>query len=746
MMAEAAGVNGKKHAIDLRTLKQQIMCKICKKQYHSPKTLPCLHSFCITCLQSINVHNSSGMKIRCPECKKEVNIQGGNCDECFPDAFHITHQIQLYSFLQKVNGKVEVKCEKCSNKSVRATSFCSKCGKFICELCVTIHQSWSEFSSHEVLSLKALKESYHRHIPDEPTSTTCPDHTKECTIYCETCEELICHECIIKSHREHHYNLASDAVSKHKMTMKVKLGDIKGTPGQLQGAINTVGGISQSFSAKGQAVTDEINAEFDKLQQAMTSRRKVLIQDITRLVESKLRLLEEQRESLELMKAKVSTCLDFVTQTIAGDRVSEFFILQRQMAARITEVKREFSSTDLTPVEEPEAHFSLNAELTDKLQTAGSVSDGSIMYAGLDDSRIFMVSEVVTFYIALSSAYYKTKTNPMEELKAEIQSLRDGSICPASIAVSSSGFAKLQCSFSERGRYSVTVIVGDHHISGSPYIFFVKPPSTQFVSPVKTIPRLSSPKGLAINSKNEIILSEESRHVVSVFGKKSKKVLSIGSFGSDKGQFNHPVGVAVDSSGCIYIADSKNNRIQKFDPDGNLLATFNGEKSPSGLLNSPMGVKINSEDKLFIVDRGNNRVVVLNLDLEFELSFGTGGNGLGQLEDPWDIAFDKDGFYYVTDTKQHCIQIFNRGGEFRGKIGTHGTQKGKLNRPSGIAIDQFNRVFVCEFGNHRVSIFHTCSEFLDCFSTGLSMVNPCGIAVDGDGYVYISSAEMVHVF
>ena len=746
MMAEAAEMNGKKHTTDLRTLKEQIVCRVCKKQYHSPKTLPCLHSFCASCLQSISTHNSAGTKIQCPECKKEVSVEGGDCDENFPDAFHINHQIQLYTFLQKVNGKVEVKCEKCSSKSVRATSFCGECGKFICELCVTIHRSWSEFSSHQVLSLKALKESYHKHLPDEHKSTTCPDHTKECHVYCETCEELICHECIMKAHREHHYNLASDAASKHKMTMKVKLDDIKGIPGQLQGAINTVGGISQKFSAKGQAVTDEINAEFDKLQQSMTTHRNALIQDITRMVESKLRLLQDQRESLELMKVKVSTCLDFVTQTTASDHVSEFFMLHRQMTTRVAEVKGEFSNTDLTPVEEPEAHFSLNLELLNRLPRAGSVSDGSILYAGLDDSHFFTVSEIVTFYIALSSAYCKSKTNPVEELKAEIQSLRDESICPASIAVSSSGFAKLQCSFSERGRYSVTVIVGDHHISGSPYVFFVKPPSTQFTSPVKTIPKLGSPKGLAVNSKNEIILSEESRHAVSVFGKKSKKMLSIGSFGSDKGQFNHPVGVAVDSSGCIYVADSKNNRIQKFDPDGNLLATFNGEKSPSGLLNSPMGVKLNSEEKLFIVDRGNHRIVVLNLDLEFELSFGAGGDGLGHLEDPWDIAFDKDGFYYITDTKQHCIQIFNKGGEFRGKIGAHGTQKGKLNRPSGIAIDQFSRVFVCEFGNHRVSIFHTCSEFLGCFSTGLSMVNPCGVAVDGDGYVYISSAETVHVF
>ena len=73
-------------------------------------------------------------------------------------------------------------------------------------------------------------------------------------------------------------------------------------------------------------------------------------------------------------------------------------------------------------------------------------------------------------------------------------------------------------------------------------------------------------------------------------------------------------------------------------------------------------------------------------------------------------------------------------------------QKGRLNRPTGIAIDSFGKIYVCESGNHRVSIFHASSEFLECFSVGLKMVNPSGIAVDQDGFIYVACAESVHVF
>lgn len=745
MMAEAATPNGKHYNMDLKVLKQKIACTMCKKQYNHPKTLPCLHSFCLECLQTIVASNSSGTQIKCPQCLKEMQLCSNDL-EYLPDAFLFGRQIDLYNFLLKVNGRVDVKCEKCSNRSVKANSFCRDCGKFVCDLCVTIHRSWTEFRSHKVLSMAELRESPHKHIPEKIAQMMCQVHAKECTIYCEACEEQVCHECIIKSHRDHQYNLTVDSAIKHKANMKARLETIQGIPGQLKQAIGRIDGICQGFSAKGQLVTDDINTQFDHLEEAIASRRKVLLQEITTMVEAKLTILGDQRAGLEMLKSKVTDCREFVDQTISNEHISEFLTLEHQMRARIADVKDEFSKTDLTPAEEPEANFTFDEQMTKSLQTAGNISNGSVLYGGTSSSRNFTVSEVITFYIALSSAYYKTKNNPMEEIKAEIQSLRDNSTCPATIAISSSGFAKLQCSFSERGRYSVSVKVGDSHISGSPYSFFVKPVSPQFQVPLKTIGKLNSPKGIAVNPKNHIVVSEENRHAISVFGKKLKKVLSFGSYGTDDAQFSHPIGVAVDKSGCIYVADCKNNRIKKFDTSGNLLAMFNGEQSPCGSLNGPTGIKINRKGKIFIVDRGNNRVVVINSNLEFDFTFGSPGSGLGQLHDPWDISFDENGFNYITDMKQHCIQIFNQLGEFRGKIGSHGTQKSRLNRPSGIAIDRFGRIFVCEFGNHRVSIFHVCSEFLDCFSTGLSMVNPCGVAVDDDGFVYVSSAETLHVF
>ena len=37
----------------LKELDEQLTCNVCLDQYTNPKTLPCLHSFCLKCIEKI---------------------------------------------------------------------------------------------------------------------------------------------------------------------------------------------------------------------------------------------------------------------------------------------------------------------------------------------------------------------------------------------------------------------------------------------------------------------------------------------------------------------------------------------------------------------------------------------------------------------------------------------------------------------------------------------------------------------
>lgn len=729
----------------LQALKSKATCQVCNKIFTNPKTLPCLHSFCASCLQQEDVSDSERSEIRCPECSKIANVKKA---AFLPNAFQILRDIAEYKFVQKIYGNVDNPCEKCTSSSnSKATNFCEGCNRFVCNLCVTIHRSWSEFSSHKIVRISDLKENYRKYIPDPTVSSICTEHQKDCNLFCETCRKEVCHECIIKGHRDHHYNLAKESVQQHKDVITKKLSSTADIPKHLNTAISRLDTLVDKLEAMSESTTLRVKETFDKIEATLTQQRKALLGEVNTATTEKTELLQNQKQALMKLRDNVVLCQDFVKKTLESDHISEFFTLEENIVNRFTEIRDEFEATDLRPLEQPEVHFSFNTEMLTALIEVAHVSEGSVLHVSSPSNTgnplesVFKLNEVVTFFIAFSSSFFKMVNDPSDSLSAEIKYIRDGSISAATVVLNENGFAKIQCSFRERGRYLLCVTISDCHISGSPHAFFIKPPLEHFHTTVRSITKISNPSGIAVNHKNQVIVSQES-NVITVYGRVFRKVLSFGSLGEGEGQFNSPGGLAVDSKDHIYVADSKNNRIQKFDAQGNYVSEFMGGENTCGQLNSPGGIKINKNGDIYIVDRGNCRIVVLTEAMEYKFTLGSPT----QLKDPRDLTFDDDGCIYISDLKQNSIFVFQETGEYRGRFGGTGTQKGRLNRPSGVAIDRFGRLFICELANHRVSVFNTSSEFLECFSAGLSMVNPCALTVDSDGFVYIASSDSIHIF
>src|SRR5688572_28671176 len=51
-------------------------CCICDETYRDPVILPCIHTFCLTCLQRIGTHTDKnpGDPMPCPLCRQEFTV------------------------------------------------------------------------------------------------------------------------------------------------------------------------------------------------------------------------------------------------------------------------------------------------------------------------------------------------------------------------------------------------------------------------------------------------------------------------------------------------------------------------------------------------------------------------------------------------------------------------------------------------------------------------------------------------
>ena len=300
-----------------------------------------------------------------------------------------------------------------------------------------------------------------------------------------------------------------------------------------------------------------------------------------------------------------------------------------------------------------------------------------------------------------------------------------------------------------KGKHQFHVKVEGQHVRGSPFSVAVKSTVENLGTPILTINiggLCSKPRGVAINKMGEVVVTDESRHCVSVFSTNGIKLRSFGTYGSGHGQFVFPLGLTVDGEGDILVTDCLNYRIQKFTSEGQFLTSVGTKGSGPLQFNSPVDIALNASiNKVYVLNQGSHHVQVLNSDLTFSSIFGKKGSRKGQFDYPRGIACDSTGKVYVVDTRNHRIQVFTAEGDFLRMFGRRGQGKGELYHPSGIAIDTSDLVYVSDGHNSRVSVFTSEGQSVLSFGMkgcGLGEFDwPFGLAVGDSGVVYVCDRD-----
>lgn len=249
-------------------------------------------------------------------------------------------------------------------------------------------------------------------------------------------------------------------------------------------------------------------------------------------------------------------------------------------------------------------------------------------------------------------------------------------------------------------------------------------------------------------------------------------------------QLNNPAGVEVDAAGAIYIADYRNARIRKVSPDGtittiagdgqpyNFASPGDGGPATKAQLRSPYGVGVDKKGIVYVADQQGHRVRKIALDGTITSIAGDGVRGFtgdggpaekARVAGVNDVAFDSKGFIYIADTGNNrvrriapdgIITTFAGSGE-KGFDGDGGpATQAKTGAPAALFVDAKDNVYYCDFTNHAVRKVTPEGIITTLAGTGTGGFNgdgieatkaqlrePCGVAVDAAGRVYVSDSR-----
>lgn len=267
---------------------------------------------------------------------------------------------------------------------------------------------------------------------------------------------------------------------------------------------------------------------------------------------------------------------------------------------------------------------------------------------------------------------------------------------------------------------------------------------------VSDIYGVNEPMGVAVSPSGDrvYVTESEGRRLVRVYNGSGKQVDALKPPGH-KGEWRLPVYVAVNpETEDVYVSDRLREVVDVYDPGGNYLEAFR----PKGRLGrgaNPLGVAFGPEGNLYMTDvsggKKDHRVLV----------FGGGEKPLREIGSrgafwfPNGLAFDGDGDLYVADSNDGRLAIFDPAGKPVSSI-QRGVGEGDLGLPRGVAIDD-GRLFVVDTTAHAVKVYRLPDEVNEVptyiGSFGVQGIGdgqfqfPNGIAVDGEGNIYVTDRE-----
>ena len=682
----------------LEHLQQEITCPLCLDTFEDPRVLSCQHTYCKKCLEAlISRARGTSPVITCPECRKSTQVPVEGVWD-IPIAFKLNRLIELVGKMRHEER------ERAQEGSVEADSP-------VAPPRLRAHTGQSCCTQH-------------------------PGQTLD--VYCRNCEEVVCRDCILfGKHSSHPYDKVELAAADHRDMVRQKLNALLRKQPLVQKYAADAKTDRHNAEESREVVCDKIAESFDRVLSIVEQKKKRNIQQFRDAADTKVTELCEKESSLTAISSEMTAVQSMVERGLRNLGDAEFIARKRgmvykmeQMNIRINNLSLEQQAPELTPKVLDQQSLVEVGVLCDRFLRPYLTVDP--LRCTVHVSSIIEVGVVATISIALKDSEGEA-CRLQQCVTVELCCIRfgeriSGKVVEHSPAAYKSGISP---NVRTRGRCQVVVKVNDVTLGSKPIAVMVECPPHMLGEPVHIINDIQQPGCLKIyntriycrTAKGVCILDLENTN---------KPLVQSGIFPRDGNIESWWPSEMFVHGMHLFVSDPRNGKVHKFKLDGQYVKSTATNKD---ILQTPNGLSMSPNGMLYVCDSDRHCIHVFNPDLTLSTTFGSQGSTPGRFCWPDNIAFDPSGNFYVTDYSNDRIQCFSPSHTLKWYTET----AGGLKEPNVMHIVE-DKILVTDLGG--VSVFNTEGHFVTRFASmcaaSESKSSADGIAVDSDGFVFVS--------
>ena len=712
-----------------RNLKKEAECPLCLETVNEPKTLPCLHSFCLLCL---NKHAAYGRRqlqttIKCPVCLTCFPIPEGDTFGGLPTSFHLNRLVDL---LALSDGSEEAqRCSSCEENNT-ATCYCFDCSDFFCNACAKVHNQMKMSRHHRSVFIQNLKTQDIEEMMHRPVMCGEKYHEKETLeYYCQECKVCVCQKCVILNHNRHAMADMQEAAEEQKTEITEVIEQARTKIDHFEkGMVQEVALLNKSREDT-EAVRNKVRQTIETLIQILKEHEIAMVAKLDEVDQERQRCHTVKQERVQLLGTQLKSSVEYCEAIL--QRNLSFEILQEQTVVKRcktllneeAEVKVKKPSNinyvGNENVVEDVRHAVRGQVLVSYSDSSQSVADGK----GLEEADVGRESN---FTITTKDSEGKQCYYENDQLEIAIKTLSGKDLVDKVIKDNKDGEYAVAYTLHCADQHTVVITLNDQPLAGSPWSIHVSP--YQYKAACRFGSFGHGVQDIAFSEVSDTIAVADSNNCrVQLFNSNGR---FIKEFAFDRGVFdqheNRPTSVAFTRSGNIIVVHG--SRISLFTERLQFIEFISNEH-----VEKPCNLSVIYDGHLLLTDSSNKAIKVLSPDGEkVLLSFNAPDCG----ESPHSAVCHQD-MFFVSYSRAHCIKVFSKEGVFLYGIGKKGSGDGQLHCPTRLAIDKFNNLIVCDKNNSRLQFFTLDGKFVN--STMTRQFNrPCAIATSKSGYLIVT--------
>ena len=282
--------------------------------------------------------------MECPTCRTQHGLPPKGVDG-FSTNFTATNLIELLSLHKDGPAPVAtvLKCENEIDDNPAATK-CLDCNFYLCEECTADHKKHRATKNHKLATLAELKEGGAKQLERK---RYCSDHEgEELKLYCRTCQEVICRDCTIVTHKQHDYTFIKDVREELVQEMQDLLGRVEGKVKQFTHHQNYLQEVDRKSKKSVDACRSKVREYFKDWHRRLEEREGQLLGQLDQHLKMASKQVDAERSTVDLSKGQITSAVEFTQQLLSNGGQYDIAMMSKQTCKQLKYVQTLRWNTD----------------------------------------------------------------------------------------------------------------------------------------------------------------------------------------------------------------------------------------------------------------------------------------------------------------------------------------------------------------------------------------------------------------